>query len=62
MPRKAMNEDDPLVPKQVSLPFSLKRKLKQAATKSGKSESEIVRIALDAELRKRAYGDPQHLA
>ena len=61
MPRKPMNEDDPLIPKQVSLPFSLKRKLKQAATKSGKSESEIVRIALDTELRKRAYSDPQHL-
>ena len=60
MPRKPMNEDDPLVPKQVSLPFSLKRRLKQAAAESGLSESEIVRKALDWELRKRMYGDPQH--
>ena len=52
MPRKPMNPDDPLVPKQVSLPFSLKRKLQQAAVKSGKSESEIVRDALAAELTK----------
>ncbi len=47
-----MNEDDPLVPKQVSLPLSLKRKLKETALKTGKSESEIVRAALVAELAK----------
>ena len=52
MPRKPMNEDDPLVPKQVSLPYSLKRRLKKAALASGKSESEIVRDALVSELRK----------
>jgi metal-responsive CopG/Arc/MetJ family transcriptional regulator len=52
MPRKPMNEDDPLVPKQVSIPNSLKLKLKRAAESSGKSESEIVRDALVLELRK----------
>jgi hypothetical protein len=46
MPRKPMNENDPLVPKQVSIPNSLKLKLKRAAVASGKSESEIVREAL----------------
>jgi hypothetical protein len=46
MPRKPMSEDDPLVPKQVSIPNSLKLKLKRAAEASGKSESEIVREAL----------------
>ena len=55
MPRKPMNEDDPLVPKQVSLPFSLKRKLKEAAIASGKSESEIVRDALGMELQRSIY-------
>jgi len=62
MPRKPMNADDPLVPKQVSLPFSLKRKLQRAAAKTGKSESEIVRLALISELRKRAYDDSQELS
>ena len=47
-----MNEDDPLVPKQVSLPLSLKRRLKEAASLSGKSESEIVLDALAVELAK----------
>jgi len=54
MPRKPMNEDDPLVPKQVSIPNSLKLKLKRAAEASGKSESEIVRDALVLELTKYA--------
>jgi len=52
MPRKPMNEDDPLVPKQVLLPNSLKQRLKEAAIESGKSESEIVRDALTVELKK----------
>ena len=52
MPRQPMNENDPLVPKQVSLPLSLKRKLKKAALASGKSESEIVRDALSRELKR----------
>ena len=38
-----MFEKDPLVPKQISLQFSIKEALKAAALKSGKSESEIVR-------------------
>ena len=46
MPRKPIDENDPLVPKQISLPNSLKLKLKRAAEESGKSESEIVREAL----------------
>ena len=50
-----MYEDDELVPKQVSLPLSMKRKLKQAAAVSGKSESEIVRVALDRELKRAEY-------
>jgi len=52
MPRKPMDEDDPLVPKQVSLPASLKKRLKRASEVSGKSESAIVREALVAELGK----------
>ncbi len=55
MPRKPMYEDDELVPKQVSLPLSLKRKLKTAAVVSGKTESGIVRDALVAELEKPEY-------
>lgn len=43
---------DYLVPKRVSVSFSLKRKLETVALTSGKSESEIVRDALTAELRK----------
>lgn len=50
MPRKAMSESDPLVPKQVSLPVSLKNRLRQAAEKTHKSESEIVRQALLSEI------------
>ena len=50
MPRKPMNENDPLVPKQISLPNSLKMRLKRAAEASGKSESEIVREALTEKL------------
>lgn len=55
MPRKPMNEADPLVPKQVSLPVSLKKRLKEAASASKKSESEIVRDALQAELERPVY-------
>jgi predicted DNA-binding protein len=50
-----MYEDDELVPKQVSLPLSMKRKLKEAAVVSGKTESGIVRDALAAELEKPEY-------
>ena len=50
-----MYPDDDLVPKQVSLPLSMKRRLKEAAAVSGKSESEIVRIALERELKRKAY-------
>ena len=50
MPRKPMNEDDPLVAKQISLPFSMKRQLKRASLISGDSESEIMRRALKAEM------------
>ena len=49
-----MNEADPLVPEQLSIPNSLKLRLKRAAEASGKSESEIVRDALVLELTK--YG------
>lgn len=52
MPRKPVYEDDPLVPKQILLQISLKEALKQAARKTGKSESEIVREALAAELKR----------
>lgn len=52
MPRKPMNENDPLVPKQISLPLSFKEALKRAAIVTGKSESEIVRQALAEELKK----------
>ena len=47
-----MFENDPLVPKQISLQLSLKEQLKQAARKTGKSESDIVREALARELKK----------
>lgn len=47
--------ENSLVPKQVSLPHSLKRKLKQAAVESGKSESEIVRDALAVESKNATY-------
>jgi hypothetical protein len=47
-----MFEKDPLVPKQISLQFSIKEALKKASLKSGKSESEIVREALANELKK----------
>jgi hypothetical protein len=57
MPRKPMNENDPLVPKQISLPNSLKLKLKRAAEASGKSESEIVREALAEKLAKDKSAD-----
>ena len=57
MPRKPMYENDELVPKQVSLPLSMKRKLKQAAAVSGKTESGIVRDALVVELAKTEYKD-----
>lgn len=50
-----MYEDDELVPKQVSLPLSMKRKLKEAAAVSGKTESGIVRDALAVELAKDQY-------
>jgi len=46
MPRQPMNPDDPLVPKQISLPLSMKKALKEEAQKTGKSESEIIREAL----------------
>lgn len=52
MPRKPLDEMDPLVPKQVSLQYSLKQALRKASLQSGKSESEIVRDALVAELKK----------
>ena len=50
-----MYPDDDLVPKQVSLPLSMKRRLKEVAAVSGKSESEIVRDALAVELEKQEY-------
>jgi hypothetical protein len=52
MPRKPMNEDDPLVPKQISIPVSLKKRLKDEAQKTGKSESEIIREALRVRLER----------
>ena len=50
-----MYKDDELVPKQVSLPLSMKRKLKEAAAVSGKTESGIVRDALAKELKRTEY-------
>ncbi len=50
MPRPPMNENDPLVPKQVSIPFTMKRQLKRASLISGDSESEIMRRALKREM------------
>jgi len=52
MPRPPMNAEDPLVPKQISLPFSMKRQLKRASLISGESESEIMRRALKREMMK----------
>lgn len=52
MARKPINEDDPLVPKQVSIPLSLRRKLRMASEETGKSEAQIVREALTAKLEK----------
>lgn len=46
MARRPIDEDDPLVPKQISIPLSLRRKLRKAAEVSGKSEAQIVREAL----------------
>lgn len=54
MPRKPMNENDPLVPQQIMLQLSLRESLKQAARKTGKSESQIVREALAAELKRNS--------
>ena len=55
MARKAIDEDDPLVPKQVSIPLSLRRKLRRASEETGKSEAQIVREALVVELEKDEY-------
>ena len=52
MPRKPMNEDDPLVPKQISLALSMKKQLKRASLLSGLSESAIMRNALLEEMRR----------
>jgi len=50
MARKAIDEDDPLVPKQISIPLSLRRKLRIASEETGKSEAQIVREALAEKL------------
>lgn len=55
MARPAINEDDPLVSKQISIPVSMHRALKQAKAATGKSEAQIVRDALAAELEKDEY-------
>ena len=55
MGRKPINEDDPLIPKQVSIPLSLGKKLREAAKVTGKSEAQIVREALAVELAKPEY-------
>jgi len=55
MARKPIDRDDPLVPKQVSIPLSLRRKLRRASEETGKSEAQIVREALTAELEKSDY-------
>lgn len=44
--------NDPLVPKQISLPFSMKIQLKRASLLSGLSQSEIMRNALLKEIRR----------
>ena len=55
MARKPIDEDDPLVSKQFSIPVSMTRKLRRASDVSGKSAAQIVREALSVELAKPDY-------
>lgn len=55
MARRPMDEDDPLVSKQISVPVSMHKALKRAKAVSGKSEAQIVREALAVELEKDDY-------
>jgi len=55
MARRPIDEDDPLVSKQFSIPVSMTRKLKRASEISGKSAAQIVREALAVELEKKDY-------
>ncbi len=55
MARKPIDEDDPLVSKQFSIPVSMTRNLKRASAVSGKSAAQIVREALAVELAKPDY-------
>jgi len=55
MARPPIDEDDPLVSKQVSIPVSMHKALKRAKAVSGKSEAQIVRDALAVELAKKEY-------
>ncbi len=59
MARPPLNESDPLVAKQISIPVSMHRKLKLAKEISGKSEAQIVRDALEVELAKGEYQQAQ---
>ena len=56
MARKPIDEDDPLVPKQISIPLSLRRKLRRASEETGKSEAQIVREALADKLEEGRNG------
>jgi len=56
--RKPSHEDNPGVRRFHRL-FSRKRGFKQAASKSDRAEPKLVEIALDDELKKRAFSDPQ---
>ena len=55
MARPPMNESDPSVQKSISIPVSMFTALKRAKAVSGKSEAQIVRDALIAELEKEEY-------
>jgi len=50
MPRRTMNENDPLVPGSVSIPFTRKRKPRRSHPISDQSECEIIRRAVRVEL------------
>ena len=55
MARPPIDENDPLVQKQISIPVSVFIALKKAKAVSGKSEAQIVRDALAVELAKAEY-------
>lgn len=59
MARELPNKDAPVAQEKARWLFRLRRKPRKGASKPDRSESEVVEIALDDELRKRAFSDPQ---